>query len=201
MSSQYNIDEISLKIFGTNKIFFECGGAHPFEQSNTELLEKNGWKGIVVEPWVGYNEEYKNSRPNTILENYALVSDDFIDDYIEGNFSNDFGGSVIEGAHGNPWNPSRYPVTTVKKLCTKHNLNDIHLMTIDVEGYEIDVIKGIDFNNFKIHMIIPEHHWGDDFDFIENFGFKKIKVYGNQHIFFNTDSEFFKSAEKILFEI
>jgi hypothetical protein len=60
MSAQYNIDEISLKIFGKNKIFFECGGAHPFEQSNTELLEKNGWSGVVVEPWMGYNEEYKN---------------------------------------------------------------------------------------------------------------------------------------------
>lgn len=199
MSLSLKIDEFSLKVFGNNKTFFECGGAHPEIQSHTNLLEKNGWGGLVVEPWSGYNELYKNSRKNTILENYALVSRDYVGETIEATFSADFGGSVINGAHGNTWNPSTYPVSTVTKLLLKHNITEVHQATVDVEGYELEVLKGIDFSKIKIHMIIPEHHWGEKFDFLKDFGFEELIVIPNsmqnQHLFFNTKSEFYEDAK------
>lgn len=195
MSSQHKLDNMSLDIFGSNKIFFESGGAHPNVQSNTLILESNGWSGIVVEPWTGYNHLYSQSRKNTILENYALVSSDYTEDFINATFSDDFGGSVIEGAHNNPWNPLPYPVTTITKLIKKHDLNEVHLMTVDVEGYEIEVLKGIDFNQVYIHMLIPEHHWGEEFEFLTDFGFERLKVIGNQHVYFNTKSEYYEKAK------
>jgi FkbM family methyltransferase len=195
MASQFEIDKISKKIFGNKKFFFECGGSHPFEQSNTEFLESNEWTGIVVEPWTGYNELYKQHRPNTILENFALVSNDYKEEFIEGNFSDDLGGSVIKNAHGNIWNPKLYPTSTITKILDKHNFNEIHQMTIDVEGYEIEVLNGIDFHKIKIHFLVVEHHWGENFDFLTKFGFEKISETNNQHCFFNTQSDYLNNAK------
>lgn len=206
MSSQFSIDNISLEIFGKNKVFFECGGAHPSEGSNTIFLESNGWNGLVVEPWDGYNSLYQNLRKNTILENYALVSKDYKEQYIYGNFSSDFGGSVIEGAHGNPWTPQKFPATTIYNLLKKHNLKEIHTMTIDVEGYEVDVLNGIDFEWASIHFLVVEHHWNiipqndndHPFYFLEKSNYERIGVIGNQHLFFNKSSNFYTTAKDVI---
>jgi len=87
MAAQNNLDSIVLNIFGNNKIFVEAGGSHPVDQNNTFLLEKNGWSGLVVEPKTDFNSIYSSDRPKTILENYVLVSSNYIYDEIEGDFS------------------------------------------------------------------------------------------------------------------
>lgn len=192
MSAQNNLDKLVLNIFGKNKIFCESGGAHPETQSNTFLLEKNDWHGLVVEPWEGYNQQYNTIRPKTILENYALVGKDYKDEYIDGTFSSDFGGSVIEGAHNNPWNPKPYKAITLTKLLKKHSLTNIHFMSIDVEGYEHEVLSGIDFNEINIHLLVVEKHWYGGFDYLSDFNFNKVLTISNQEIYFNRNSEFYK---------
>jgi hypothetical protein len=62
MGAQNNIDFDVLEIFGKNKIFVEAGGSDPQDQNNTSLLEKNGWKGLIVEPKKDFNFKYSNLR-------------------------------------------------------------------------------------------------------------------------------------------
>jgi hypothetical protein len=73
--SQHGIDQLVYNIFNqkNNGIFIEAGASKPDDQNNTAFLEAKGWTGLLVEPITDYNDIYKAIRPNSILENYALV--------------------------------------------------------------------------------------------------------------------------------
>ena len=87
MGAQNNIDNIVLNFLGKDKFFVEAGGSHPTDQNNTHLLETNGWRGLIVEPKQDFNLMYQELRPNSLMENYVLVSKNHINEEIEGDFS------------------------------------------------------------------------------------------------------------------
>ncbi len=50
-----------------------------------------------------------------------------------------------------------------KNLISKHRLSKIDLLTLDVEGYEFEILETIPFQEIKINVIIYEHtHFKDD---------------------------------------
>lgn len=194
MSAQNQIDKIIHKTFGNNKVFFEAGGSNPYDQSNTSFLEKNGWTGLVVEPKKQWNESYKDYKPNTILENFVLVSKNHEGDFIEGDFDDYMTGGILNIHNKSQWKPAKFPCITLDKLLVKHNINEIHFFSLDVEGYEKEVLEGVDFDNVFIHCMVIEIHKIDNnwtnFDHLENFGFKKIQKIQNHLYFFNEKSPF-----------
>ena len=194
MSAQNEIDKTIFKIFGKNKIFFEAGGSNPYDQSNTTFLEENGWSGLVVEPKEYWNKTYKDFRPNTILENYVLVSKNYDKEYIEGDFSHYMTGGVINIHNSKDWKLSKFPCITLEKLFNKHNINEIHFFSLDVEGYEKEVLEGIDFNSVFIHCMVVERHKIDDkwtnFDYLIDLGFEKVQEFENHMYFFNKKTDF-----------
>ena len=79
MGAQYGIDVLAYKTFNCQPgIYLEAGSSNPGDQNNTVFLEQNGWRGLLVEPRTIYNESYAQCRPNSILENFALVGRDHI---------------------------------------------------------------------------------------------------------------------------
>jgi FkbM family methyltransferase len=203
MSAQNNIDKIVLEIFGVNKIFVEAGGSHPQDQNNTYLLENYGWNGIVIEPKLDFNSMYKMYRPKTILENYVLVSKKYEEDEIEGDFSHYMIGGVNNYHSCDTWVPTKYKCKTLDSLLKKNNINQIHFLSLDVEGYENEVIEGIDFSKTFIHLIVVEIHnfngLPTNFNYLENYGFEKIKSVGNNHheFYMNISSEYYEKAKTI----
>jgi FkbM family methyltransferase len=203
MASQNNIDNIVLNIFGNNKIFVEAGGSHPVDQNNTFLLEKCGWSGLIVEPKKDFNDLYSSIRPKSILENYVLVSKDYDGDEIEGDFSHYMIGGIINNNLSRFWNPTKYKCITLESLLLKHDIKEVHFLSLDVEGYENEVINGINFENTFIHLIIVEihsfHGTPTNFEYLEKYGFEKVKSIGNNHheIYINVKSEFYEKSIKI----
>jgi FkbM family methyltransferase len=204
MAAQNNIDNIVLDIFGNNKVFVEAGGSHPIDQNNTFLLERNGWSGLIIEPKKEFNDMYSSIRPRTILENYVLVSKDYNSDEIEGDFSHYMIGGIINNNLSNFWNPKKHKCKTLESLLLKHNIEEVHFLSLDVEGYENEVIDGINFESVFIHLIILEihnfHGTPTNFEYIKKYGFEKLKSIGNNHheVYVNVDSEFYENAIKKL---
>ena len=84
----YGLSEID-KIISTkylnfdDGVFIEVGGYDGLGQSNTAHFEfDRNWTGLLVEPTDKFNLMVRN-RPNSICENYALVSNDYENDYID----------------------------------------------------------------------------------------------------------------------
>lgn len=203
MGAQNNIDNIVLNFLGKDKFFVEAGGSHPTDQNNTHLLEINGWKGLIVEPKQDFNLMYQNLRPNSIVENYVLVSKSYINEEIEGDFSHYMIGGIINNNMSASWNPVKHKCITFDNLFKKHNIKEIDFLSLDVEGYENEVLDGIDFNNVFIHLMVLEvhnfHGTPSDFSFLDSHGFEKIKTVGNGHheFYINKKSDYYEKSKNL----
>ncbi len=197
--SEYNIDKYILDWFeGLAGVYLEAGAGHPIEQSNTWLLEQNNWGGLLVEPRLQY--DYKRLRPKSIVENYALVGNDYKEDSIKAG----------EIGHMSGVTPLHFPETTILQshkrvqvttwqciqlqyLLKKHHMTHVNFFSLDVEGYEHQVISGIDFDYTVFDVIIIEFHTveynmfnlSNDFKYLENYGYeyRGVLPVGHHHVY------------------
>jgi FkbM family methyltransferase len=164
-----NLDEKMIKYLNFNSGFFiEAGANDGRTQSNTLLFEERlGWFGLLVEPSKIKYEECVNNRPKCIVENYALVSDGFTRETVKGDFGySDCNGSLcgqvteIEDYFDNDLKSSLtnknthhkivdVPVITMNRLLEKHEINNIDFFSLDVEGYEIEVLNGMNLDKYR----------------------------------------------------
>lgn len=151
-----------------NGFFIELGANNGLLQSNTAFLEKNrNWTGILIEPNIKNYELCKINRPLSNCYNYACVPDDFTDSFIYGDFdlpSNDQISlmSSINGVRLNNNNLVKVPVSTLTNILDKQSIPKIDLLSLDVEGYELCVLRGFNFNKYKPSYLLIEIY---DFDF------------------------------------
>lgn len=205
MYSQNKIDINILDFFSNNSInngvFVEAGGSHPSDQSNTFLLEQNGWTGLVIEPKVNFNELYQQVRPKTILENFVLVDFDFKFDKIKGDFRHYMEGGIFQPSHITDWVESEHNCCTLQNLLDKHNLNEIHFMSLDTEGSEDLVLKGISFDKVFIHLIVIEcHDENSNSKLMDYYNFELINKYKQHEYYINKKSFLLKNKNDLKIE-
>lgn len=167
--AQNDIDLKFIKYFDfKNGFFIEAGANDGLIQSNTCLLEKEyNWTGLLVEPNPFKAKECVINRPNSIVENCALVSSTYGRDFIEGDFShNDIEKSLssmvldkgdffdekllyYKDFAVKNYNINVVQAFTLNFLLEKHNIKHIDFISLDVEGYEISVLNGLDFIKFS----------------------------------------------------
>ena len=140
-----------------NGIFIEAGANDGITQSNTYILEKYyGWKGICIEPCI--KEYIKCSKiRNSYNYNCALVSFD----YNNATVKMDIDGGLMASINGKRLNsPYLYDVSsnTLQNILDELNLHNIDFFSLDVEGFELDVLKGIDFNKTNITYCLIEYN-------------------------------------------
>ncbi|MEK6879506.1 MAG: FkbM family methyltransferase, partial [Nanoarchaeota archaeon] len=179
----YSLDNIDLNLYkkylvGRNNGFFvEAGANDGIRQNNTLFFEfyKN-WNGILIEPIPEVCEECrKNRSPNTIVENYALVADSYKKDTIKLIYPMNCHGmmSVVKSNMSEEHkikikleNKKNINVNaiTLNALLEKHKnrFSKIDLMVIDVEGYELEVLQGIDFNKYQVDYLLIEERENND---------------------------------------
>lgn len=172
------IDKIILKYLNFNNGFFvELGANDGIKESNTYYFEKNlNWKGILIEPSI---ENYEKCKKNRSKENFffnnACVSFDYKKQYVDLFFS-DLMTIPLDLETDNPIEPSEHAKIgqqylnrsqSVKKIKSEAStLNNIlnlskspkliDFLSLDVEGAEIEVLKGIDHNKYRFKYILVE---------------------------------------------
>jgi FkbM family methyltransferase len=185
----------------TNGFFIEAGANDGVSQSNTTSLEQRGWTGLLVEPNYFKYQECVRNRPNCIVENYALVSSSYNKPTISGDFNHtDWGNSLmsmvidkdrVEAQKYRTANHSiiEVPATTLTSLLLKHNIKKVDFLSLDVEGYEISVLNGLDFNIFKPTYVLLEASTHEDrrtalIDYMHNKFYSIEEYFGCNDILF-----------------
>lgn len=151
--------------------FVEAGANDGFTQSNTYWLERfRGWSGILVDPMEEYARACRDERPNARVVQAGLVSDDFEGDEIEMVFGDLM--SAPAGSHpdDDAWvqpglalgwrDPYRatVPARTLSSILEDAGSPAVDLLSLDVEGYEPEVLGGLDLNRHAPRWILVEMH-------------------------------------------
>lgn len=144
--------------------FVEVGVGNGKDISNTYLMETQyGWKGLLVEPSHGFHALIKECR-KAGLETRAAASiggqQVRFEEYPEaGEFSKL---ASVEGSSPDKRSTKQYDVETAT-LDTILEENgapaQIDYMSIDTEGTELDILKGLDFNKYTVGFFTIEHNF------------------------------------------
>ncbi len=165
---------IKARFGGRPGVFLEAGANNGLAQSNTAYLERYlGWRGVLVEAVPHKYVECKRNRPGSMVFHAALVSEEFAADYVPIHYSNlmsvvetataverkghlDKGLSFLGGEANISGDVFYSPARTVTSIVTASGYKEIDLFSLDVEGAEIDVLRGIDFNVIRPKAFIIE---------------------------------------------
>jgi len=151
--------------------FVEAGGADGFTQSNTYYLERfRGWRGILVEPMREMAAEARRNRPCAQLFECALVPFGHEQGEVEMEFGDLF--STMRGVHDKDgewvrhglvlgwrdYRVERVPARPLSELLDEADVSRVELLSLDVEGYEAEVLRGLDLTRHAPAWILVEMH-------------------------------------------
>ena len=128
------------------------------------------WNGILIEPSVYAYKHLVINRPNNININSALVSFNYSKDKISGDFNS---GSLMSKVSPEFRSTNLYSyikklargIKKVEKLVSANTLQsilddqkitEVDFFSLDVEGYEVEVLKGLNFSLIKPKVILIE---------------------------------------------
>lgn len=162
--------------------FVEAGAANGVFLSNTYFLEKAlGWRGILIEPNTKEALLCKMNRNRSLVFQFALVSKYFKNSFIEILYSglssvvrNSMSDAQIKN-HISFWNSGspfvrKYsytvPTITLTKLFDQCKIRQIDFLSLDLEGYELEALIGLDFSKYKPKYLFFESLDRDKFNSI-----------------------------------
>ncbi|MFL9831962.1 FkbM family methyltransferase [Flavobacterium sp. ST-87] len=165
--SQGGGDDIQLnKLLKVNTpgVYLDIGCWHPVKASNTYFFYLRGWKGICIDPNPDLKDTYNFFRPKDKFINCAIGAHESIMSYykLNDNFSamNTLNYDFIE--KHNLKNEIKsvidVPVYNLKNILDKNIIEGDRLdfFDIDVEGFDIEVLKSNDWVKYRPKIILVE---------------------------------------------
>ena len=139
-----------------NKGFYlDVGAYHPYKGSLTRSLFKRGWRGMNLDISKSSIDLFNLARPHDININCAVSNFNGETNYYENSPINQQN-SLIKS------NEQQLKVKikcfTLNSILKQNNINSFDYLNIDVEGSEMEVIKGIDFDKFNPRLITIENN-------------------------------------------
>lgn len=167
---------ISSHFNNLNGFFLEVGGNDGFSQSNTKRLELFlGWSGILVEPYLPNFRRIAKTRTSRTLPvhaacvpfgflelNVSLIHSDLMtsslgmeSDLLDPKKYSEEGSKWIRS--GRRFREFKAPAKTLNSILkTADAPSRIDFFSLDVEGVELSVLKGVDHEVFRFSWFLVE---------------------------------------------
>jgi len=179
-----------------NGVFLDIGANDGILTSNTLLLELDfAWSGICVEANPDLIPKLKQNRPNSkIIHSAVWHKTDLVNFEIPINDVKNTKGHLLSRISNIERNPKTFKKGTITKNVqvqarsitdiVKENLEYpyvIDYMSLDIEGAEIEALKGIDFSLITIKFMTIEHgdrpgYLNEIADYLKQFNYKIHRV-------------------------
>ncbi len=165
--SQHGEDAVLHELFRGQEtgFFVEVGCIDGRRFSNTLTFEERGWHGICVEAHDDYIPMLVRNRPGSIVCHCAVGDREreavpffanrrgslsTLDASRESEFRTRF------GRYFSGFAPQTVPLRTLSGLFGSHEVQIVDILSIDVEGTEIDVLRGLDLNRYRPRVLVVE---------------------------------------------
>lgn len=140
--------------------YIDVGANDPNFETVTKLFYDRGWHGINIEPSPEWSAKLTAARPRDI-NIQAAVSDRSgevtfydIDGGQLGTLHQEFAQRHVES--GMDRQSYTVPCLTLSEICSQYASKDIHFLKIDVEGFEGEVIRGMNFKDYRPWILVVE---------------------------------------------
>lgn len=170
-----------------NGFFFEAGANDGVNQSNTKYFEEfRGWRGLLVEPTPQKFFNCVANRPDAFVEWAALVPNGWTRPTVRMTYCNLM--TITEGALGDEQtrrahlekgrkfipNEKIYEYNararTIDEILKKYGIKHIDFMSLDIEGFEIDALNGMDLSNIcPTYLLIEVRDYDKISDLLSDF--------------------------------
>ncbi len=150
--------------------YIDVGANHPTEYSVTALFHERGWHGITIEPNPDFVPLYAKLRPRDVHLNVGIAREPGtmtfykVTDPPGGDGTYAAGGlSTFDPADARKWrrtgltvSESTVPVTTLNEVLRQRPLGEITILSVDVEGFEKQVLESIDLRRHRPQVVVLE---------------------------------------------
>ena len=144
-----------------NGYYIDVGANDPEDDSITKAFYDRGWHGINIEPLAQHYACLQEQRPRDL--NLKLAAGDYNGELTLFDMPSVRGWATSEPTVADHYRQqgldvveSRVPVRRLDSLCAEFAVTDIHFLKIDVEGFETEVVRGMDFQQWRPWILIIE---------------------------------------------
>jgi FkbM family methyltransferase len=149
----------------TSGFFVEVGCIDGLRFSNTLSFEERGWRGICIEAHPDYIEALRRNRPNSIVVHCAAGE---ADDPAATFYANPRGSlSSLDRSREQHFKEkySDFFEGYQEQKVAKHRLDtlfdrlavqEIDFLSLDIEGYEVQAISGLDLRRYRPRIMVIE---------------------------------------------
>jgi FkbM family methyltransferase len=170
--------------FGSDKGYFvEVGANDPRERSQTWLLEQSGWTGVLVEPQPDLAAELRTNRKAKVFSVACSSPENAGRDlpfHVAGPLSSLDRKGMAPGAVTE--RIINVPIRTLDSILVEAGSPaGFDFLSIDVEGHEIEVLRGFDMAHWRPRLILLEDHVADlsKHRYLIGAGYRIIRRYEN----------------------
>jgi FkbM family methyltransferase len=134
---------------------------------------------MLIEPVAELAAKCRANRPRCIVENCALVSADYRKADVSLRYANLM--TVVEGAFKSKDAEDEHvatgcdiqeistyalqaPATTLSALLDKHGVRKVDFLSLDVEGYELNALQGLDLKRHAPRFMLVEARSREEID-------------------------------------
>jgi FkbM family methyltransferase len=166
--SQHGEDYLAWRALGrpTHGYYVEVGALDGRRFSNTYALEQMGWSGVCIEAHPDYAQMTRGNRPGAIVVHAACCDQDCqsISFYTNrrGSLSalTPMDPALIQqrySAYFHGYQEVKVPARTLSTILAEAAAPaSIDLLSIDVEGHELPVLRGLDFDRYLPRIVAVE---------------------------------------------
>jgi FkbM family methyltransferase len=155
--------ELIWEFFGRNPegFFVEVGANDPRNGSQTWFLEQRGWRGILVEPLFRFYEALKAARPRSLVfqaacgaPGHPATADLFVGENSE---HSSLQPNLVD-ADTRYVRKETVRVLTLDEVLAEAGNPGTDFVSIDVEGMQLEVLKGFDLQRHRPALLFVEDH-------------------------------------------
>jgi FkbM family methyltransferase len=205
--SEWGEDILIFELFWpqTSGVYIEAGALDGRRNSVTWVFEALGWTGLLVEAIPERAAECQAARPDSVVVHAALgprsasgTTSFFVPDDAEHQLSAYREHEGMQQEHLRALKKARatlrrveVPFTSLSALLDAAGIKRVDFASIDVEGAELDVLRGFDLDRFRPRVLVVEDlTLGDDravSAHLAGAGYRHVMWIGENRVFIRAD--------------